>query len=280
MGAGLGTSFRQDGGVFWSILIPTIARRRVKFAALLDVLLPQAERAPARVEVVALHNNGERPLPEIRQALVDAAAGRYLSFVDDDDMVVPSYVNDIAFALLENPGADSVGFQLERAWETGGIRVRMIEEMSGPRQDGRDWPPPGGEIVVPEGEAATLCHTADCASNPIAFRVASRVDDGVTSISRKHHGWGHTFCDWSILSPTRASVVKQCSFLGHQGNAKEDAYFRDQVIGKLSGPEVYIPRVLYHYRWDPDDSVQGKLPPHVPVPRLTVTSPVFRYHEP
>ena len=265
-----------------SILIPTIGRRRERFAALLDVLLPQAEKSRASTEVVALYNNGEHPLPQVRQRLLDAARGAYVCFVDDDDMVAPCYVDEIVSALAENPGADSVGFRLERSWDNPLARVRMVQQMSGPRQDGQEWPPAGGEIVVSAGEARVLCHIADCDSQPMAYLVASQAGDagyGITDISRVHDGWAYNYCDWSLLTPTRASIVKQCSFLGHKGDIKEDAYFRDQVIGKLAGPEAYIPRVLYYYRWDPEDSVQGDMPPHVPLPRLEVASPVFRYHD-
>lgn len=36
------------------------------------------------------------------------------------------------------------------------MRIRMKGDVSGTR-DGRDWPPRGGEIDLPDGEAAELC---------------------------------------------------------------------------------------------------------------------------
>jgi hypothetical protein len=83
----------------WSVLIATLNRRQARFLDLLSVLLPQAETAGC-VEVVACPNDGDL-LPRhetqafigrVRDALVHAAAGKYVSFIDDDDMVADDYV--------------------------------------------------------------------------------------------------------------------------------------------------------------------------------------------
>ncbi len=102
----------------WSILICTLASRQDKFMRLMDVLLPQAEEI-GEVEIIACHNNGERPLGEIRQALMMDARGKYLSFVDDDDEVPDYFVREMLLALWEDP--DVVGFiteysEREAAW--------------------------------------------------------------------------------------------------------------------------------------------------------------------
>ena len=36
------------------------------------------------------------------------------------------------------------------------MRIRMLHDRSGPRWDGQDWPPPGGELDVPDDEAVAL----------------------------------------------------------------------------------------------------------------------------
>lgn len=41
-------------------------------------------------------------------------------------------------------------------FQGGIVKVRMRHQMSGTR-DGVDWPAPGGEIDLPDGEAAALC---------------------------------------------------------------------------------------------------------------------------
>lgn len=99
----------------WTILIATLASRTDKFIRLMDVLLPQIEELPY-VEVIACHNNGEKPLGDIRQALLMAAEGRYVSFLDDDDEIPEYFVREMLPALWEDP--DVVGFFMEY-WEGG-----------------------------------------------------------------------------------------------------------------------------------------------------------------
>jgi Glycosyl transferase family 2 len=94
----------------YSILIPTLASRRQKLRLLLDVLLPQVEGQAGCVEIVALHNNGEKSLAEYRQALLEDARGAWLSFVDDDDMVADDFVPSITEALVSQD-PDFVAFR-------------------------------------------------------------------------------------------------------------------------------------------------------------------------
>lgn len=37
------------------------------------------------------------------------------------------------------------------------MKIRMVEERTGPRYDSRAWPPPGGEIDVDDEEGAAVC---------------------------------------------------------------------------------------------------------------------------
>lgn len=97
--------------VEWSILIATIGERREKFIKLIEKLLPQVEQYKGRVEILAYWNNFEKPLSEIRQALVEEARGEYISFIDDDDMVPDFYCSEIITAIHYNP--DYVGWQMQ-----------------------------------------------------------------------------------------------------------------------------------------------------------------------
>lgn len=93
----------------WTILIPTIGRRQAQFRRLVIELLSQAEPRHGQVTILAYYNNGERPLAEIRQALVEAAAGTYVSFVDDDDWVPDYYVQQVRTAIHEYAAASPPG---------------------------------------------------------------------------------------------------------------------------------------------------------------------------
>lgn len=91
----------------WSILIATQGKRADRFAELLESLMPQV---PPDVEVVALWNNGEKPLGEYRATLLESAKGDYVSFVDDDDQVPDYYVSKV-LPLLD--GVDYVGWRMQ-----------------------------------------------------------------------------------------------------------------------------------------------------------------------
>jgi glycosyltransferase involved in cell wall biosynthesis len=96
----------------WSILVPTLGERRHLFERLMTrVLLPQLDPHGGRVRVIGWFNNGNPPLPVIRQQMVETAGTEYVSFVDDDDLVSPDYVQRIVTALEERP--DYVGFQVQ-----------------------------------------------------------------------------------------------------------------------------------------------------------------------
>lgn len=95
----------------WSILVPTLGERRPLFERLMAQLLPQAEPYGGQVQVVGWFNNGKPSLPKIRQTMIQRATSDYVSFVDDDDLVSPWYVDDIVAALSTGP--DYVGFEVQ-----------------------------------------------------------------------------------------------------------------------------------------------------------------------
>lgn len=94
----------------WTILIATIGRREARFTELLEQLMPQVLAHSGQVTVSALWNNGERPLAEVRQDLVQGANSRYVSFVDDDDQLPEYYVDEVVKRL---DGVDYVGWQMQ-----------------------------------------------------------------------------------------------------------------------------------------------------------------------
>lgn len=101
-------------GPSWAILVPTLGQRRTEFRRLMTGLLPQLAAHDGAVRVLGYWNNGERPLPHIRQALVDAAGAagfEYMTFVDDDDRVPEYYVTETMTALAQRPAY--VGWQVQ-----------------------------------------------------------------------------------------------------------------------------------------------------------------------
>lgn len=100
----------------WTILVPTLGQRRELLCRMLDGLLPQVAQADGRVDILAYWDNGELDLADKKQALLDAAKGEYISFVDDDDTVSDDYVSSVLDALEHRP--DYVGLKLQ-VYENG-----------------------------------------------------------------------------------------------------------------------------------------------------------------
>jgi glycosyltransferase involved in cell wall biosynthesis len=122
----------EGTAVKWSILIPTIGYRQSRFLGLVGMVLSQITGDD--VEIVALHNNGEKPVGVYRQVLLDAARGEYVSFIDDDDAVADDYVPVILAALEAGP--DVVGFETIYTRD-GGLPVRVLNSIVNTPRD--DW---------------------------------------------------------------------------------------------------------------------------------------------
>lgn len=85
---------------------------------------------------------------------------------------------------------------------------------------------------------------------------------------------------WGIMTPTRTSLARQCRFDSYAARVGEDGWFKRQIVPLVSY-DAYVPEVLYHYRWDENDSSErgwhrGRKEPRRPRPELS--SPVFRWH--
>lgn len=64
-----------------------------------------------QVEHLMLVDNKRRTVGEKRDALLRAAHGEYVAFVDDDDFIAEDYVASLLSAMLSNPGVDVVTFR-------------------------------------------------------------------------------------------------------------------------------------------------------------------------
>ena len=105
----------------WTIMIATLGRRRHKLERMLGGLLPQVDAAGGLVTVEALWNNGERPIGQVRQDMLDHAAAEYVSFLDDDDEVPPYFVARV-LPLLD--GIDYIGWR-QKLWR-GVVEQRPV----------------------------------------------------------------------------------------------------------------------------------------------------------
>ena len=84
-----------------SILTPAVPSRMAQLAKLCDELARQI--GGLAVEHLTLLDNKRRTVGEKRDALLRAARGAYVAFVDDDDWISPDYVAELVKAAKEGP---------------------------------------------------------------------------------------------------------------------------------------------------------------------------------
>jgi hypothetical protein len=88
---------RKSYAYDWSVLIPTIPGREQSLQALLGSIREKVSRlAPhLTVEYSVAFDNREKSIGRKRQELLQAAKGRYMSFIDDDDQITDAYIEDL-----------------------------------------------------------------------------------------------------------------------------------------------------------------------------------------
>ena len=88
-----------------SLLIPTLNNRSKLCERLTSKIIDQLT---TEVEMMLLPDNGEKTIGEKRNALLDAAIGDYVAFIDDDDMISDDYIEQVMTALEGNPDCASL----------------------------------------------------------------------------------------------------------------------------------------------------------------------------
>jgi cellulose synthase/poly-beta-1,6-N-acetylglucosamine synthase-like glycosyltransferase len=89
-----------------SILIPSLEDRKPKLEQLKRELANQIGKR--NVEVLSLSDNRQMSIGQKRNMLLTQSTGEYVSFVDDDDMVSPDYIEKVLNALTKNPDCSSL----------------------------------------------------------------------------------------------------------------------------------------------------------------------------
>ena len=80
----------------WSIMIPTLVERMVTFDHLMESIKEKHSRIcpDLKIEYCIARDNREKSIGNKRQALLQGAKGKYVSFVDDDDSLTDAYFED------------------------------------------------------------------------------------------------------------------------------------------------------------------------------------------
>ncbi len=111
-----------------SILIPTLTARSEMLEKLMDKLKLQiresSQGSEPDVEVVINEDDGTKPVGFKRNALIAAANGKFVVFVDDDDDISDDYVYQIRRAIIDHPNVDCIG--MRAVMTTGGRSPRPV----------------------------------------------------------------------------------------------------------------------------------------------------------
>lgn len=108
--AARGGAATGGGEILLTIVVPSIPSRMESLYQVMNDLFKQADGKP--VEVVCLLDNRKSNLSEKRNQAIEKAKGRFISFVDDDDKIEPDYVDTLLEAIVTNPKADCVVFDV------------------------------------------------------------------------------------------------------------------------------------------------------------------------
>lgn len=89
--------------MLWSILITSVPSRIASCLSGLITNLDQQTKFEPNVEFITLLDNKQRTIGSKRNLLLNMAQGEYISYIDDDDEISPSYVPKILNAIEKKP---------------------------------------------------------------------------------------------------------------------------------------------------------------------------------
>ena len=121
-------------------MIPSLFERDVLRYNLVQELTAQAEGLP--VELLVLLDNRVQSTGRKRQALLDLAAGDFVTCLDDDDFVSADYVSTILEQARLVPNADVIAFNSEATLDSGNpfvVRASIMFENEQARQEVGRW---------------------------------------------------------------------------------------------------------------------------------------------
>jgi hypothetical protein len=123
---------RKQYAVDWTIMIPTIPGRELKLQNLIQSIHELRQRVcPAlRIAVAVGFDNREVSIGTKRQNMLQAAEGKYTSFVDDDDKVTAHYFEDAAACIAGNFDCMRLRGQISRWTFTHSLANKLTDPMA------------------------------------------------------------------------------------------------------------------------------------------------------
>lgn len=116
-----------------SILILTLETRKKFYDRLLAILTPQL---CDEVEVLVNADNGEKSIGTKRNELLNESGGKYVCFIDDDDLITKDYIERILAAAKLEP--DAIGFK-KRVMVDGRFDKEAIHSIRFGKWETKQW---------------------------------------------------------------------------------------------------------------------------------------------
>lgn len=133
-----------DSKKIWSILICTIEKRKNLFNRVYTALQNQikALRLEDKIEILYFLDNQENKVGFKRNQLLEKSQGKYVCFVDDDDLVSDNYIQIIYEKLLKNPDCVSLTGKVFVNGVYSGIFVHSLKHVKYFQNNGVRYRPP------------------------------------------------------------------------------------------------------------------------------------------
>jgi hypothetical protein len=123
---------RKTYAIDWTILIPTIPGREEKLKSLIKTINElHAQVCPnVKIKITLGFDNREKTIGAKRQQMLEAAEGKYVSFIDDDDRVTQAYFEDAAACIAGNYDCMRLRGQIAQSTFTHSIVTRINSPMA------------------------------------------------------------------------------------------------------------------------------------------------------
>ena len=169
--------FRKKYEYDWSILIPTITERDVSLQRLLTLINNLKEKVcpNLKIEISISVDNRQKKIGTKRQELLQAAKGKYFSFIDDDDLVTEAYFEDALATIQGNFDVCRLRGQMSQYTFTHSVENTL------------DMPMAVGEVFIRPPNHLNVMLTD--IGNLISFKNATRGEDLDWTIRLAQTGW-------------------------------------------------------------------------------------------
>ena len=101
---------KQEKNIVLSVGILTVKGREALFNRLMDKIKSSVNSWHEHIEVIVSHDNKEKSVGTKRNEVLQKAKGKYVCFIDDDDMISDVYFDYIMTAIQQKPDCDCIGF--------------------------------------------------------------------------------------------------------------------------------------------------------------------------